>query len=453
MPILDTAIGVTGLTQYSGRIYEEYLRELQGPRWHRVLRRMVDSDPIIGAALFAIEMLLRQVTWDITAADESPEAQANADFIGACWSDMPPWPDTLAEILTFLPHGWAYLELCYKARRGLVYRDDGSEDTERSSRYTDGKTGWAAWAPRAQDTLDRWEFGDDGAVLGMWQIAPPTYQSTLIPIEKALHLRTTSRKGNPEGRSALRNTYRPWYFKQNIENIEGIGIERDLAGFPVVSIPSAVINTGGAVFEAYKSLVRDIKRDEQEGAVLPSDRDVHGNKYYTLELLSTGGRRQFDTNTIIQRYDTRIAMTMLADVILIGHEKVGSFALSSDKTELLSVALGAFLETICCGVQQQAFTRLLRLNGMNADLCPMLRHGDIETVDLAALGAYLESLSKAGMTIFPQPDLETYLLEQAGLPVPEGGYPPIEPPAPVVVAPPVADPNAPQPAPMGGVPA
>ena len=68
---------------------------------------------------------------------------------------------------------------------------------------------------------------------------------------------------------------------------------------------------------------------------------------YQAELLSTGGTRQFDTNAIINRYDTKIAQTVLADFIMLGHEKTGSFALSSDKTELFSVALGAFLDIIC----------------------------------------------------------------------------------------------------------
>ncbi|WP_155274431.1 hypothetical protein [Piscirickettsia salmonis] len=42
--------------------------------------------------------------------------------------------------------------------------------------------------------------------------------------------RTTSRKGNPEGRSILRNAYQPWYYKKNLESIESIGIERNLVG-------------------------------------------------------------------------------------------------------------------------------------------------------------------------------------------------------------------------------
>lgn len=48
-----------------------------------------------------------------------------------------------------------------------------------------------------------------------------------------------------------------------------------------------------------ESMVRRIRRDETEGVVLP-----HG---FELELLSSGGTRQFDTNAIINRYDTRIA--------------------------------------------------------------------------------------------------------------------------------------------------
>ncbi len=76
-------------------------------------------------------------------------------------------------------------------------------------------------------------------------------------------------------------------------------------------------------------MVKSIRRDEYEGLVLP-----HG---FEFELVSTGGARQFDTNAIINRYDAKIAMTVLADFIMLGHQKVGSFALSSDKTELFQL--------------------------------------------------------------------------------------------------------------------
>ena len=148
--------------------------------------------------------------------------------------------------------------------------------------------------------------------------------------------RTRSRKDNPEGRSILRNAYRSWYFKRRIQEIEGIGIERDLAGLPVIHAPEG-IDIWDETMEDYtriragmESMVKSIRRDEMEGVVLP-----HG---FELELLSTGGTRQFDTNAIIERYDTRIAMTVLADFIFLGHQQNGSWALSSDKTELFAMA-------------------------------------------------------------------------------------------------------------------
>ena len=62
------------------------------------------------------------------------------------------------------------------------------------------------------------------------QLAPPSYKQVVIPMEKCLLFRTQTHKNNPEGRSILRNAYRSWYFKKRIEEIEGVGIERDLAG-------------------------------------------------------------------------------------------------------------------------------------------------------------------------------------------------------------------------------
>jgi hypothetical protein len=60
---------------------------------------------------------------------------------------------------------------------------------------------------------------------------------------------------------------------------------------------------------------------------------------YKLTLLSSGGNRQFNTDAIVARYDQRITMTILADFILLGHEKVGSFALGSSKIDLFLTAI------------------------------------------------------------------------------------------------------------------
>jgi hypothetical protein len=414
-----TIIGSTGLNRAGGRVYEEYLRELAGDRWRRVLREMMDQDPVIGAVLFAVEMLIRQVDWSLPPASDDPKAVEAAQFVEECLDDMEmTWPDTLAEILSFLGWGWSYFEIVYKMRGG------DSRDARRKSKFGDGRIGWRKWGIRSQESFDEWDFDEDGTVKGLWQLPPPDYRRRYIPIDKALHFRATSRKGNPEGRSILRNAYRPWYFLKHIQNIEGIGIERDLAGLPVAYVPPEVLTPNRtadyqAIYDAIKDIVTNIRRDEQEGVIWPMQYDENGKPRYELKLLSTGGTRQFDTDKVINRYKSEIAMSVLADFILLGHEKVGSFALADSKTNLFSVALGAWLDAIAATINNKAIPDLLRLNGYDVSLAPKLAHGDVESVDLTGLGDYISKITGAGVTL--DDEEKRWLKRQAGMPVAEEG--------------------------------
>jgi hypothetical protein len=251
--------------------------------------------------------------------------------------------------------------------------------------------------------------------------------SVLVPIEKALLFRTTNRRGNPEGRSVLRSAYRPWYYKRNIETIEAIGIERDLAGIPVMDVPSEYMAPDAppghkALFEMAKAVVTTVKRDDQEGLVIPSDTDEKGKRLFDFRLITSGGSRQIDTGATITRYDQRIAMTMLADFLLLGHEKAGSFALSVDKTGLFSLALVAWLDAIAEVFTWHAAPRLLRLNGLEPRRKPVLRHGPIEEIDLDRLATYLQKISLAGFAAVggkSQARITQALLGRVGLPLPD----------------------------------
>jgi len=405
-------IGSTGLEHWSGRIDEEWLKEMSHDRKWKTIREMRDNDPIVGAILFAVDMLIRNIKWHIDPASDTPEAIEDAAFVESCRNDMSQtWENTISEILSFLPYGFSYHEIVYKRRKG-----------KRTSRFKDGKIGWKKLPIRAQNSLDRWEMDDNGGVRGFVQesTSDSTKQVT-IPIEKALLFRTTSFKNNPEGRSVLRNAYRPWYFKKRIEEIEGIGIERDLAGLPVIYAPNKIMMTGAsaddtAVFNELKNIVRNVRRDEQEGIIMPGDRDAMGNRQYELKLLATSGQRQFNTNQIIQRYDQRIAMTILADFILLGHEKVGSFSLSSNKTSLFATAIGAWIGEIKSTFNQYAIPRLMEINGMERETYPTLNHDDIENPDLKDIGKYIKDMTGAGFDISKDPDIENVLRGYANFP-------------------------------------
>lgn len=406
-------LGATGLRRFGGTLDEEFLPQLKGEKAVRVFTEMSQNDPVVGAALHAIDMLVRGVEWRTEPAEDGTEDE-RTEFVEQCRTDLShSWEAFVSEVLTMLPFGWSAFEIVYKRRAG--------EDGEHPSKFTDGRFGWRKFAVRGQDSLLEWMFDENGGLEGMRQNPPPDYNTREIAIEKMLLFRTKHRKGSPEGVSVLRNAYRPWFFKKRIEEIQGIGIERDLAGLPVVYCPPHLFDSNAssddkAIFNAIKDIATRIKRDEQEGVVFPMSFDAEGNPLYKIELLSTGGQRQFDTKAILEYYDARVAMTMLADFILIGHEKVGSFALSSDKTDLFAIALGAYLDEIQSVLNRFAIPRLLRANGMPADSPPRIVHGDIERVDFEQLTNALKNLAASGAPLWPDDDLSNYVRRQGGLP-------------------------------------
>lgn len=418
-PFID--LGYTGLQRTFGTINEEFLLELKGLRGIKVYKEMRDNDDVVGAILFTIDMLLRGVKWQAEPEDETvPEDLEAAEFIETVVDDMKgTWTDFISEVLTMLPFGWSYFEKVFKLRTG--------EDGTYPSKHSDGLIGWHKLASRGQETLERWVFDDTGDLLGMKQQpnlgnlgagGGGANAGAFLPIEKSFLFRTVIRKNNPEGRSVLRNAYRPWYFKKNIEQIEGIGIERDLAGLPVMYVPPEVLNAKpgtqeASLLEGLKKVIRNVRRDEQEGVIFPLVYDKLGNELYKFELMSTAGSRQFDTTKVKANYSRGIATTVLADFILIGHDKVGSFALASSKTKLFAVALGGWLDSIQETINRNGIDQLLRMNNMKGRC--KLKHGDIETRDLKEIADYVQKLAASG-ALLPDDNLENKLRDLAGLP-------------------------------------
>lgn len=421
IPAMDfRELGVTGLKRFSGFVYDEFLPELVGWKGVAVYTEMARNDPTIAAVLFAIKMLCRRVKWFVEPQSSLAKDVEAAEFLESCMNDMSQtWLDTIHEILSMLEYGHCAEEIVYKRRCGEV------DDPRMRSQYADGRIGWRKLSIRSQDTLYRWEFDPHGGIQGVEQIAPPTYINTTIPIQKILLFRTSTERNNPEGRSLLRGAYTAWYKKKNIENIEAIGVERDLAGLPMAIVPPELLSPNATaesknLLAAIRDIVLNVRRNAEDGIIFPAVYDpVNGKSLYDFKLLSTGGTRQFDTSAIINRYDSQIARTMLADFLLLGQEKVGSFALVNSRTNLFATAVGAVLDAVADVFNRYGTPRLFALNpDLKPSKLPLVKHGDLGAVDLKELGDYIQKLTMAGAPVFPNPDLERHLLEVAGLPAP-----------------------------------
>ena len=409
-------LGSSGLTRFGGTVYEEFIKELRLKGAPQTYKEMRENSPVISAILFAIEMSLRRVKFYFEPPDDKDHELS--DFLDGCLEDMSTsWQDTLSQILTMLQFGFSIHELVYKVRKGL--------DKSPESKYDDGRIGWRKWLPLAQETLApgrEWIWDETGGVQGINQIAPPDYILRTLPIEKVLLFRTSVAKNNPEGRSLLRSMYIPWYYAKNFSEIEGIAMERQGCGIPVMYMGYDTAKQGAqSDTEFAKQVVRDVRADEQEGVVIPYPKMTGDGKGMLFEIVSaTGGARTLDFDKVISRYEKRMAMSCLAEFIMLGMENVGSYALSKDSTDMFILSNTAWAEIICQVIMRHAVPRLLKLNTFKYDEMPQLKHSEINVPDLVALSEYVNKLVGANLLV-PDDNLQKYLREAAHLPdIPEG---------------------------------
>jgi len=378
-------LGRPAKVAYAGSLFQDYLPQLTGKNALRTYREM-SNDPSVGSVLFAIEMLLRRMTWQTEPYDDTPQDLEAAGFLDECRQDMShTWADHMAAASSMLAFGFAPFELVYRMRT-----------VEGRSRFADGRIGWRRFGFRPQDTLDRWERDEDGGLAGMWQDVGKA-GLVFIPVEKLLLYQVRPGMGDPESRSILRTAYRAWFFKKRSEEITLIGLERNLAGLPVIRIPAASIIANDAAAQRYSLMAQRLKQDEQMGCLIPSDlwegTDV---AMYDIGTLPTPGSPGVDPIEVVRMYAADIAATVLADFLSLGRDTTGSRALADPKQELFQQALGAWADSMEEAINRFAVPRLFALNDFTVERLPMIKHGPVEKVDLAELGKFMLDVSQAG---------------------------------------------------------
>ncbi len=389
-------IGYSGLQEFSGRIQEDFLRELRGLEGYKKYREMTLNSPIIGAELLAVEQAIRGVSWSFNSGiDDDPRVEFLEEAIEGMSHS---WKEHVTEALSMLPFGYSIFE--------IVYKRDGVQIL------------WDKLAVRGQDTVTSWDIGEHGNIRGFRQQAPPTYNLVTLPIEKLILYRTRLERNNPEGRSILRTAWVSYYYAKHHMQIESIGVERDVAGLPMITLPpnADLSEATNSDFSKAKKMVRNIRNDEQAGIVKPTG--------WELELLSAGGTtgsgKLFDTDKIIRRYESRMLMATLSQFLMLGQENVGSLALSKDQTDFFTMSVNTTADIFAETFSKYAIPRLLTLNGFDTGmdsgsrLPPVkLEHTPAGDVDVNLLADFLQ---KVGPMITFTPEDEIWLRSVARMP-------------------------------------
>jgi|TARA_R110000737_G_scaffold26664_2_gene45436 hypothetical protein len=417
------SLGVAGDNTNNGQIRaDEFLPELRGRKAIRKYREMRDNDSTVGAVMYSVEQILRDVDLQVHAADESDAARVEKEFVESIFVDMDhSLDDHIAEALGYLSYGFGWFEVIYKRRVGPNERSP-----KKHSKFTDGRIGVRKIASRAPWTINKFDVDrKTGDVLGIDQSVGFMGGSNYIPTNKSLYYRTTSLNGDPSGRSILRNAYTSYEYLNNIQSIEAIAVERELAGIPVARIPAEYLSGDASAAQSgfvanLQQILRDVKFNEQGYIILPSDTypDKDGApsnvRLVDVELMASNGKRNIDINPIVSRYQHDIARSVLSEFLLLGTSG-GSYALSKSKTDLFLRALESYIQAIVDVLNKQLVERLWQLNGLSYDLMPTIKAGDVAPHDLREISSFLRNLNGAGIDVSTHPEVIQDLMDLAEL--------------------------------------
>jgi hypothetical protein len=408
----------TGLNNLNGMIQEESHLDLQGWRGCRTYKTMVESDAVIGGIYYTFDKLMRQVKWSVERASDHPGDQEAAKFLEEVIEDMNmSWSDFISEVGTNFIYGFSAFEIDWKQRGGHA------DAAWLNSKHSDGRIGIRNLSIISQDSCYLWPMDEMGSLLGVEQMVPWTGTRSFVPFNKMLLFTTTRHKGSPLGASLLRPAYRAWMLKRGVENSEAAGIEREATGLPIIWAPDYI--TAEQTPEAQQQMQQlreigsNIRRNTQEGMVMPLRYDERGNKMFQVELLQSGGMRQFDSDKTIRRHDESIVNSVQAGFMLLGQGgSGGSFAMHSNKSELWAQGVSALVDSIEEVLNRYLVPRLFRLNNFAVTDYPKIKHGPVGNVDLKEVGEFLRNVAGAGLAPPPDKQILERLMEMANLPMP-----------------------------------
>lgn len=397
-------VGYQGLRVFQGVSSEEIKKELNFPYSINTYREM-SYHTSINACLALYENLISKVDWRVIPPRQATaKEKKQAAFVEECLGDMQTsLREVIKDCLSSNIYGFAVLEKVYRKRK-----------YSEGSMYNDGKIGLKKIALRNQETIEKFIYDASGnEIVGVKQnlsnvnnIKGFTNQKleVLMPRAKYMHVTTGRTRGDPFGKSPLRDVYLAWRYLTVIQEIEASGVARDLQGLPVMTLPAQYMSSDAspdqkAVYENFKNIVRNIQNNSQSGLILPSEVNPDTRTpLFELKLLSSeGGKKSFDTSKVKEYYQNQIYTGLFADVLILGQGGVGSFALGQIKNSLTGSAVESMLDNIVEAFNRDVIRQLYELNGWDVSRCATLDYENLHSVDLETVSKYLQRTASVGL--------------------------------------------------------
>lgn len=396
-------MGSLGLRTFSGVTQDELKAELNWPRSINTFRDM-SYHSAVNAPLTLFENIISKATWTYKPpADATEEEKEQAKIINQMMQDMEqPWSEFIRDVLSSNVFGFSVHEKVFRKR----YKANGSL-------YDDGIIGWKKLPIRVQESISKFIFSEDGnEIIGVQQNLSAindiynrfSKRSNLIniPRSKFLLFRTGKHRGDPFGKSPLRDAYLAWRFLTALEELEATGVAKDLNGLPVLMLPAQYLAADAppevqAIRQYYEGVMRNLQMNEQSAVILPQVIDPESKQpMFKLDLLSVDGKKNFDISKIKEYYKNLIFTSLFADVLQMGQSSTGSFALGSIKNSLSGAYAERLIANIAEVLQNDLIKQTYILNGWNESRIGKFDFDGIEPADLDTFSSAIMRMGASG---------------------------------------------------------
>lgn len=384
-------LGNSGVQIFNGIITgEEYNFNLMGRRALVTWDEMRKSDSQVKMSLKVINEPVKALTYHVQPASDDEVDMQTAEFIHENLFTVLRWQTTLGEILTHLPMGFAVFEkvLDFGPVKGI--------DRIYMSKL----------AFRKQTSIAKWEA--EKGVPGVCQYGSG---GDLIPIPlDRLAVFTHEQEGdNFEGVSILRPSYKHWYYKDKLYQIDAIGHERQGLGVVKIKHPA---NANPKHVENAHNQARALRANE-EGFI----DEPNGWEVGFMDMMAKSLK---ETIPSIEHHNRQIPVNVLAGFMDLGASSgSGSRAVGEVQLKVFEYSVKFVADYIADTMNRYVVKPLVDLN-FNVTEYPKITAGEVGGESLAVLAKALSDLITAGV-ITPTSEDEAYLRGILGLPeLPEG---------------------------------
>jgi hypothetical protein len=396
--------GFVGLRTVWGRVIDDPQRAFHHPQFLRTVREMM-NDAVIASAINTYRMLLSRVTWNVVPPmDATDEEKARAKFIESCKDDMEnSWASFISDVITYLPYGFSVQEKVYRRRL-----------KKNGSKFNDGLVGLRKISPRAQDTIARWTFSEDGReLLGCEQsitnlehgamFMSQANEHGLIPIkrEKFMLFTADATKGDPTGNSVLKGVYKSWKELDMLRQQELLGIAKESNGLPLIRLPPEYMAEDApddkkAVYQACQKLLDTIQAGTNRGIIFPRLIDETSKQdLFDVGLMEKKGIPGSNLDAAIKRHSDEVLAALSVDILKSGNNQ-GSFSLNDGDTSVIALAMSHRLNEIADVLNNDLIVQLFKLNGWSLERLPKFVPGDISSVSIEEFSKGLQRAASTG---------------------------------------------------------